>query len=79
MDYTPEEQEAYNVPGKSDVSLVWSEWDMKSNQKAEVKARSGDGKDDVQAPGSDVVLKAGESAIKYEAVYWRFMYFLKQR
>ena len=58
--YTDEEQESYNIPGKSDVSLIWSEWDIKENSKVKTKEVMELDEKNTQ----EVILQAGKSAIK---------------
>ncbi|CAG7834065.1 unnamed protein product [Allacma fusca] len=57
--YDEEEQEEYNIPGKSDISLIWSEWDKETNQKVKAK------RDFEQLEAKEVVLVSGKSAIKW--------------
>jgi len=59
-DYTPEEIEAYNIPGKSDVSLIWN-LALVQEDEIQVKQFEDLGKD---PHTQEVLLQAGASRIK---------------
>ncbi|OXA55283.1 Cation channel sperm-associated protein subunit gamma 1 [Folsomia candida] len=68
--YTLEQQEGYNIPGTSDVSLIWNEWDLVASQKIDrppphFDADSTSEEDNIKKTHRERVLQAGVSAIQW--------------
>ncbi|ODM93112.1 Cation channel sperm-associated protein subunit gamma 1 [Orchesella cincta] len=63
--FTDEEIQGYNVPGISDVSLIWNEWDITRHQKVERKPQTlyDDDGQEVHRDSREVILESGKSTI----------------